>query len=462
VSFNTEYFRVPAITELSGRARIPSSKPETQRAIATAALSSGSSRIYNDLRCLETSTMKAACRAIGAGIHEHGDFLEVQGNGGVLKADNRVIDARGSGLVFRLFSALTCFSPSAAVVSGDAILRTRVMAPLFDALRHLGARIEYVGDEGKAPIVNWGGGLRGGRCTLPGNVSSQFVTAIMFAAPLADDVTDIRVEGEILSVSYIRQTIAVLRKAGIRVEASDDCSHIIVHPQQYRAVTHHIGGDYTSASYLIGAAALFPGTTVFENIDKQSLQGERAIIDVLQALGIQMRFDDEHRTLTLSNPHEQLRGDVEFDASDFPNIVPTLAAIGAHVNGTFRVVGASITRLHKSSRVKAIVTELAKLGVNITPLFEDGAYDGFEIRGRGEIFKGGATLSSWKDHRIFMSLFITSLRCRQSNMIDGYHDVNCSFPDFFVQFERLGVPCGEAAGDQEAAGNEALQAAQAS
>ena len=455
MSFNTEYFRVPPITGLGGRARIPSSKPETQRAIIAATLTRGSSRIYNDLRCSESDTMKAACRAVGAGIHEHHGFLEVQGNGGDLRPCQRVIDARGSGLVFRVFSALTCFSPGAAIVSGDAILRTRVMLPLFDALRNLGARIECIGDEGKAPIVNWGGGLRGGRCKLPGNVSSQFVTAILFAAPLADEVTEIQVEGEILSVSYIRQTIAVLRQAGIRIEANQDCSHISVYPAQYQATTHHIGGDYTSASYLIGAAALFPGMTVLENIDRQSLQGERAIIDVLEALGLKVRFDNESRTLTVTNPFEQLRGDVEFDARDFPNIVPTLAAIGAHVNGTFRVVGASITRLHKSSRVKAIVTELAKLGVNIHPLFKDSVYDGFEIRGHGEVYKGGVTLSSWKDHRIFMSLFVASLRSKQPNLIDGYHDVNCSFPDFFDQFKRLGVPHDEIV--EEGADNGVLQ-----
>jgi len=441
--------------ELGGRARIPSSKPETQRAIIAATLARGSSRIYNDLRCSEADTMKAACQAVGAEIHEHDGLLEVQGIGGDLRACHRVIDAKGSGLVFRVFSALTCFSPSAAIVSGDTTLRARVMLPLFEALRTLGARIESIGDEGKAPIVNWGGGLRGGVCKLPGNVSSQFVTAIMFAAPLADNATEIHVEGEILSISYIRQTIAVLKQTGIRVEANEDCSHIVVYPAQYQATTHRIGGDYTSASYLIGAAALFPGTTVLENIDRQSMQGERAIIDVLERLGVTVRFENESRTLVVTNPFEQLRGDVEFDARDFPNIVPTLAAIGAHIKGTFRVVGASITRLHKSPRVKAIVTELAKLGVNIHPLFKDNVYDGFEIRGHGERYKGGVTLSSWKDHRIFMSLFVASLRSWKPNLIDGYHDVHCSFPDFFEQFKRLGVSYGETV--EEAPGDGVLQ-----
>ena len=103
------------------------------------------------------------------------------------------------------------------------------------------------------------------------------------------------------------------------------------------------------------------------------------------------------------------------------------------------------------------MTELAKLGVNIHPLFKDSVYDGFEIRGHGEVYKGGVTLSSWKDHRIFMSLFIASLRSRQPNLIDGYHDVHCSFPDFFDQFKRLGVSYGEAVEEAPGPGSAVLQ-----
>ncbi|WP_035059848.1 3-phosphoshikimate 1-carboxyvinyltransferase [Andreprevotia chitinilytica] len=437
------YLQVMPLRKLSGRAMIPSSKPETQRAILAATLARGRSLVFNDLRCVETTTMKEACRAIGAVIDEKDGFLEIHGVGRDIKADRRVIDALGSGLVFRVFTALTCFSSSAAVITGDTILRNRVMLPLFDALDQLGAHIECIGDEGKAPVVNWGGGLKGGRCVLPGNVSSQFITAVMFAAPLAEQVTEIIVEGEILSISYIRQTVDTLRRAGIRVEVSDDFSRIEVHPGEYQPAEYRIYGDFTSSSYLIGAATLFQGTTILENINSNSLQGERAIIDVVKALGLTVEFDDHNNRLLLTNPHAQITGEFEFDASDFPNIVPTLAAIGAHVKGTFRVVGGSITRLHKSPRIKAMVSELAKLGVDIKALFKDGVYDGFEIHGKGEDYAGDVALSSWGDHRIFMSLFVASLRCRRPNLLDGYLDVNCSFPDFFEQFALLGVHARE-------------------
>ncbi|QUW67830.1 hypothetical protein KFQ04_12030 [Pseudomonas synxantha] len=137
-------------------ATIPSSKPETQRAIIAASLASGTSYIYNDLRCLETETMKKACRSIGAIIEEQPGRLVVTGTGGLIKPEKKVIDALGSGLVFRVFAALTCFTTTPAVITGDEVLRGRVMEPLFVALEGLGAHISCINHSGKAPIVNWG------------------------------------------------------------------------------------------------------------------------------------------------------------------------------------------------------------------------------------------------------------------------------------------------------------------
>lgn len=429
---------VKPLNNLKDKAYIPSSKPETQRAIIAATLASGISVVRNDLRCLETTTMKEACRAIGAIIIEREGYLEIKGVGRKMKSNKRVIDALGSGLVFRVFSAITSFSNTPEIITGDKVLRGRVMKPLFDALMQLGAKISYISGQGQAPVVNWGGGFEGGECLIPGNVSSQFITAVMFAAPLAERPTEIKIEGEILSISYIKQTIETLQKSGIQVESASDFSSITIFPGEYQVAEYSISGDYTSSSYVIGAATLFKGTTVLQNMNLVSLQGEKCILDIVEKLGVKISFDEQLQELTLVNDQEILSGDFEFDASDYPNIVPTLAAIGSYVQGTFRVVGGSITRLHKSPRIKAMVSELQKLGVDIQPLFKDGVYDGFEIHGKPS-YEGGLELSSWGDHRIFMSLFVASLRCKKSNMLEGYADVICSFPDFFTEFEKLGV-----------------------
>lgn len=431
--------KVTPTSTIAGSMKVPSSKPETQRAIIAASLCEGVSKVYNDLRCLETETMKTACRSIGATIEDKDGYLEITGVGRNLQSNARVIDALGSGLVFRVLTALTCFSPSASVISGDKILCGRVMEPLFTALDQLGAKISCITEPGKGPVANWGHPLQGGECTIQGNISSQFITSVLLAAPMAAKPTKINITGEVLSISYIKQTIDTMTQCGIKLDVADDFSSITVYPGEYKATDHHIVGDFTSASYLVAAAAMFKGTTVLENMNSNSLQGERAIIEVVKALGVEVVFDDVNDNITLINKFDQIEGDFEFDASDYPNIVPTLAAIGTYVKGTFRVIGGSITRLHKSPRIKAMVSELQTMGVDITAILKDGdVYDGFEIKGAGS-YEGDVELSSWGDHRIFMSLFVASLRCKNPNFLDGYNDVSCSFPGFFDEFSRAQV-----------------------
>lgn len=430
--------RVDPIKTFNGTFRIPSSKPETQRAILAATLAGGTSRIFNDLRCDETATMKRACRTLGAVIVEHEDHLEVQGAGHGLKYDNCVIDAAGSGLVFRTMTALACALASPVVITGDATLRNRVMAPLFEALRELGADLQSICQDGKAPVVSWGRRLAGGRCRLPGNVSSQFITAILLAAPFARRPVEIEVTGEVYSKSYIRQTLSSMARAGIPVAASGDYRHFRVEPGVYRPHHVHIIEDYTSASYLLATAALYKGRSVFTNMHGNSEQGERAIIDILLRLGLGLELDRANHTLTVDNPEGTLRGDIEIDTTDCPNIVPTLAAIGAYVDGTLRVVGGKITRFHKASRIEAMVNELSAAGVDIVPIYDRGACDGFEVRGAAT-YPGSRKFSSWGDHRIFMSLFVASLRMRSPSFFSGFEDVRLSFPEFFAEFAKAGV-----------------------
>lgn len=430
--------KVDPLGSFSGTFRVPSSKPETQRAILAGMLAEGRSRVFNDLRCGETETMKNACRAFGAEITEHEGHLEIHGVGRSFRHNGRVIRAEGSGLVFRTMTALASIHPSPVVVTGDTTLRSRVMEPLLRALRDLGADIESICREEKAPVVNWGRGLKGGTCRLPGDISSQFITAILFAAPLADTPVGIEVTGEVYSQSYIRQTLASLTGAGIKVSASDDFRRYHVEPSSYRAqdVTTH--EDYTSASYLLAAAALYQGRTVLTNVHGDSMQGEYAIVPILERLGLRITPDRATSSLIVDNPPGSLCGSFEVDVQDCPNIVPTLAAIGAYVQGSLRVVGGRLTRFHKASRIEAMVAELSRAGVDIETLYDQGVCDGFEVRG-AQTYPGGLTLSSWGDHRIFMSLFVAGLRMRSPNVFSGFEDVRLSFPEFLSEFAKAGV-----------------------
>lgn len=430
--------KVNPMKNYKGYFRVPSSKPETQRAILVAAMAEGISYVHNDLRCSETNTMKNACRNFGAGIIEHDTFLEIRGVGGKPQYTRNVIDCKGSGLVFRIFSALASIVNEPVVLTGDDTLCDRVMLPLFKALEQFDVRIESILKKGKVPIVNWSNRLLGGKCVLPGNISSQFITAVLLVAPFAEDIVEIFIDGEVYSQSYIRQTVECMISSGVDVDFSSDFKYFKVQPGVYQAGNFYIKEDYTSASYILACASLFPGKTVLSNVHGDSLQGEQAILKIIKSLGVDVQFNQDSHEVVIENSLDELRGDFEFSAVDYPNIVPTLAALGSFINGRFRVVGASITRFHKASRVEAIVSELQKLGVDIQLIKKEGICDGFEIRGKSS-YAGGEILSSWGDHRIFMSLFIASLRMKMPCFLSGYEDVDCSFPSFLSDFKNAGV-----------------------
>nr|WP_230958979.1 5-enolpyruvylshikimate-3-phosphate synthase [Burkholderia stagnalis] len=433
------YLRVNPAPHLKPVMSVPASKPETQRAIVTATLATGRSRIHNDLRCLETDTMKQACRQLGAQISEHDGFLEVIGVGRNFTNDTLVIDAKGSGLVFRTLSAIACARRAPTILTGDHTLRRRVMKPLFDALASLGANIHHIGDPGKAPVINWGQRISRTHAELPGGVSSQFVTALLFLAPLSDQPMTIHQSEPVLSKSYIAQTVDFLRKASIDIDVDARFSNFSVRPGEYTAFDSHINADYTSLSYLLFACTVFPGEYVIRGITSDTLQGEQIFIDVVKALGVKVMHDDTAKELLVSSVHARLSGKHEVDVSDGPNIIPTLVALSLFVEGEFRVVGGSVTRLHKSSRIESMVTEATKLGADIKLLWnQQGDIDGFVTHGKHD-YEGGVFFTSCGDHRNFMSLFVASLKFRRPCHIDGFHDVICSFPEFLTQFEALGA-----------------------
>ncbi len=419
---------------------IPSSKPETQRAILIATLAQGRSKVFNDLRCVETNTMKNACRSIGAKIIEHGNFLEIEGyKSNELKAkDVPVINCIGSGLVARTFLALSSALEFPVIVTGDKVLRNRVISPLLSSLQYLGVHLDYLGEPDKLPILVRSTSLSGGRCVLPGNLSSQFITALLLSAPLAENPIEIEIQDKVYSKSYIRQTIAAMENGGVKVEYSDAMDFFRVEPSEYKAADTNVFGDYTSASYFLAKAAIFPGKTVLHNMSENSLQGEKKILEVLEALDINIEFDTSQKTLTVNNKHSELKGDVEIDVTDCPNIIPTLAALGAMIQGRLRVTGGALTNYHKCNRIQAMITELRKMQVDITPIYQGKLYDGFEVRGKSE-YEGGITLSSWGDHRIFMSLFIVSMKVRKANWLEGFESVDCSFPDFLAELSKTGA-----------------------
>lgn len=421
------------IQTFNGVFDIPPSKPETQRAILAAALASGTSLITHDLRCLETILMKNAIKTMGAQVIEQAQKLEIHGCANNPIFADSSIECAGSALVFRIFAALATHSQHPINLKADGTLSKRIMKPLFDALMSLGGKYDFGQAPSKAPCCVLPSRLCGGVCHLPGNISSQFITSLLFFGPLLNDALEIHVDFPPHSSSYIKQTLHTLALAGVNVEYNNQLTFLKTLPSKFRSFNVNIDGDFTSASYLLGCAILFPGKTVFNNINIRSLQGEAIILDLLSALDMKFSFSEEKKQLTIDNQLDTLRGDIEINVKNGPNITPTLAAIGAYITGSFTVRGAKLCQYHKSPRIEVIVYELKKLGVDISLIYdENNICDGFTVRGKAS-YTGGATFNSHNDHRILMSLYVAALKANSPCQIktSGLSSVKTSFPDFF-------------------------------
>ncbi len=420
---------------LIGCLKAPASKPDTQRALICAALADGTSVIREPLISGETLVMIEACRALGAEVEHESNAITVRGMGSASRSgarpETRYVWAAGSALVGRLAMTIGSALPERVIVDGNCNLRGRPFAPLFTALRNKGAACEFFDGEDRLPCVAVSQHLPGGSYQLATSVSSQFVTALLVPAPLAVARTTIALTGPHYSMSYIRQTIEMMRRFGVPVTISDDERSIAVpHGVGYGARDVGIFGDYTSASYILGAAFVTRGHIVVTNLDTASLQGERAIVDIVEALGAKITWRPDEKELEVDCTRLPARVEAEFDLHDCPNILPTVAAIAATVRGRVRITGARLTQFHKSRRIEAMATELAKAGVPVTILHGgDGSVDGLEIRGEAS-HAGHVVFSGHGDHRIFMALALFAMSCEQPCVFGDSDSTFNSFPEF--------------------------------
>jgi 3-phosphoshikimate 1-carboxyvinyltransferase len=432
---------------INGEFSAPASKPETQRALVMAALADGLTKISNPLLARETLIMIEACRSLGAKVSQLDDRLEVSGIGPIFgqnlassaPASRRYIWASGSALVARLFLTIGSVLPETVIVDGKCNLRVRPFEPLISALQRNGVEFRFFDAADRLPCAAISTALPGGRYRLGTDISSQFATALAISAPLAEAAVCIELTGPSYSMSYIKQTIDMISHFGVTVETENDMRQIRVpNGQYYQSRDVEITGDYTSASYILGAAFVTRGRIKLTNLDPGSLQGERAIVDILAELGAQVRWLQGENALGVDCGDLPSSVDAVFDLSDCPNILPTVAAIAATVPGRVRIVGGRLTQNHKSPRIDATAAELGKAGVAVE-IIEDkaGFVDGLEISGKTHN-EGGVEFVDHEDHRIFMALALFSLACRSRCSFSGAPDTEDSFPGFLSHL-GLGV-----------------------
>ncbi len=426
--------------ELSGEVKAPSSKSYTHRAIILASLAKGRSLVFNPLLSEDTLATLSACNDLGANITNFGDYLEIEGVSGKISPDfepliadvkrEPVINLANSGTSLRLLTSIAALGDKKVIFTGDESLQTRPMNDLLDALSQLGVKTEST--DGKAPITVYPG-FDGGEATISGNISSQFISSILISAPLTENGVNLEVLPEFVSKPYVDMTIDVMNKFSVNLKSQileDNITKFTVSPQEYTSCEYIVEGDYSSSSYLLAACGIFGGELKILNLFKDSKQGDKIILDIIEKMGPTIIREDTYITIKSDG---NLKAIPEIDLSDAPDLLITVAVLAALAEGTTKITGIGHTRFKETNRIASTCEELRKCGCNLEE-FDD------EIIIHGQTFDDNRdfTVSSHKDHRLAMAFSLINLKGYNITIEDG-HVFNVSFPNFLDVMSEIGV-----------------------
>ncbi|MFB6124245.1 MAG: 3-phosphoshikimate 1-carboxyvinyltransferase [Haloferacaceae archaeon] len=418
-------------SSVRGAAKAPPSKSYTHRAILAAGYSHGA-LVYDALDSADTRATARAVEAFGGDVERDGDHVDVAGFGGRPDVPSTVVDCGNSGTTMRLVTACAALADGITVLTGDDSLRSRPQGPLLDAIDQLGGRAESTRGNGQAPLVVEGP-VSGGEVSIPGDVSSQYVTALLMAGAATDEGVDVHLETELKSSPYVDITLEVLSAFGVDAEGTAD-GFAVAGGQQYETPDgeYHVPGDFSSMSYLLAAGALAAeeGEKVVVGGAHPSAQGDTAIVDVLERMGADVDWDRDDGRITV---RQSALAGVEVDVGDTPDLLPTIAVLGAAADGETRIVDCEHVRYKETDRVSAMATELEKLGASVT---EEA--DTLTIHGDETDLQGGA-VDGYDDHRVVMSLAVAGLVADGETTVRGAEHVDVSFPDFFDVLYDLGA-----------------------
>ncbi len=417
--------RITGPQRLQGRVRAPGSKAYTHRAFIASLLTPGETNIHGALVCDDTSNTLDAIKELGAGVREARNEITVRG-AGALSSPGNLIDCGESGATLRFLTAVSCTGSDRIILAARSGLAERPIRPLLDALEKLGASIQIQ----QAPNylrLSLEGPLRGGRTSINGDISSQFITGLLMAAPLAREDVELMIAGRIESRPYVDLTLAILKKHGIKVEEENGTFYIPA-PQTYQPVPHSVPSDFSSVAFLIAAAGTAGDEIILTGFERDyELEPDSAILGLLPKMGLKIQKVNDELTVSKS----QIRG-FEFEASNHPDLVPVLEVLAAQAGGQSRITGVKRLRYKESDRLTTMPEELTKMGAKVEVGDDVVVIDGVERL-------TGQKLSSHLDHRVAMACAIAALAATGESVIDDAGVVSKSYPAFFTDMERLGA-----------------------
>lgn len=416
-------------SKLKGKVLVPSSKSMGHREIICAGLAEGTSIVDN---ISISKDIEATCRclkALGVKIESVASSfagrtaLKIIGTGKIF-ANSSAVDCGESGSTLRFFIPLGAMLGEPFTFVGHGKLVSRPLQAYYDIFSE--QAIDYTNESGQLPLtVN--GRLQAGTYRLPGNISSQFVSGLLFALPLLEGDSVIELTSSLESASYVDMTLSCLAKYGIKVINENHQRYFISGGQRYQAHNSNVEGDWSQAAFWAVGGALGKGVTC-EGVDFDVLQGDRVIVDIMKSMKAVLH--QEGFSLHIEGGKTQ---GTTIDAADCPDIIPVLTVLASVSSGRTEIINAGRLRIKECDRLAAISRELNKLGAAVTELPE-----GLIIEGTPEGLKGGAEVDAWNDHRIAMSLAIAAQCCSEPIVLTGAGSVSKSYPEFWQDYQSVG------------------------
>ena len=410
---------------VSGTIIAPSSKSITHRAVILASLAKGISTVKNVLFSDDTNYTIKACEALGAKITKERTTLTIEGTGGKLHTPKEPLFLGNSGSSLRMLTAVASLADGKTTLTGEERLYGRPMHDLVYALRTQGVSVAT--DNGSAPVTVTGGGVAGGKVKIVANVSSQYVTALLFIAPFAKAPTEIIVKGMFRSTPYITITTDLMKRFGVAVK--NDNFEVLHVPNEhtYKAIDYTVEGDFSSASYFLAAAAILGSKVCVTNLNTKSSQGDRFFLELLAKMGCKVIKKGD--TVAVTGPKKLTA--ITVDMSDYPDIVQTLVVVAAYADGKTHITNIGHLVHKETDRIFDTAKELSRMGVNVHATKNTLTVEGGKPK--------GTTIDTHNDHRMAMSMAIAALGADGETVIQNAEVVNKSYPGFFDGLKRLGA-----------------------
>ncbi len=413
---------------LNATVRVPGSKSLTNRALLISSLANGTTHLTNTLFSDDSRYFAKALQTIGFDVQldEVNFAMTVTGLGGKIPATHAELFIGNAGTAARFLSALLTLGNGEYILDGEPRMRQRPIGDLVDSLTQLGAKIEGMQNGLICPPVKIiANGLPGGKTTIAGDISSQFLSALLMVAPYAQSEIEITLSTELNSKPYVDMTIAIMKDFGVEIERRD-YAQFTIHSASYLPITNYpIESDASAASYFFAAPAICGGTVRVENISRKSVQGDIAFLDVLSQMGCDVA--EEENSITVHRPLSIVGLDI--DMRDIPDTAQTLAVVAPFASSPTRIRGIASARVKETDRVHATCIELARLGVSVEE-HEDGMtiYPVEKMR--------AASIQTYNDHRMAMAFSLIGLRF-DGVIIENPSCVSKTFPKFFEVLKTL-------------------------